>query len=125
MGLINLEPTLREGELVQWRRPAALCLDDRTVSGTLLATTLGLVFMPNRLNRRRYLVSQRIPYLDLIEAGVEERTRSLAARRNGGLQRRLRLSTRHGDSFLFVIRRPDGVAGEVVELGKLGAERSA
>jgi hypothetical protein len=113
MGVINLEPTWRDGEEVQWRRPAARCFEDHTVSGTLFATTLGLVFMPNRLNRRRHLVSERIPRDDLVALRVEERTASLASRRNGGLQRRLRVETQHGDVHLFVIRHPDEVVTEL------------
>jgi ribosomal protein L17 len=115
MGLINLEPTLRVGEEVQWRRPAAHSLEDRAVTGTLFLTTLGLVFMPNRLNRRRDLVSERIPHDDIVEVGVEDRAPSLASRKNGGLQRRLRVQTRHGDVHLFVIRHPDEVAAELGE----------
>ncbi len=35
MGLINLDPTLHQGEFVVWRRPAALSLPDRVVAGLL------------------------------------------------------------------------------------------
>lgn len=120
MGLINLEPTLRDGEEVRWRRSAALCVGPRTVAGQLIATSLGLVFMPNRLNRRRDLVARRIPYGDLTEIAVQEREPSLTKlvrRDSSALQRRLRLQTRHGDTLLLVVRRPDEVVAALAPAG--------
>lgn len=113
MGLINLEPTLHPGELIRWRRPAARSLADRTVAGTLYATSHGIVFMPNRLNRRRDLVSTRVPLerIESIETMMPPRT--LASRRSGGLRRRLAVMTIDGDEQLFVVNQPDRVAREL------------
>ncbi len=38
MGLINLDPTLHQGEEVVWRRPAALSVKDHVVAGVLYLT---------------------------------------------------------------------------------------
>jgi hypothetical protein len=111
--LINLEPTLRDGEQIRWQRPAAYCVEGHTIAGVLFATTLGLVFMPNRLNRRRDLVSHRIPLDQLSGIGIAGRTRSLY---DGGLKRRLKVETSIGDSYLFVVNHPDQVAEELREL---------
>jgi hypothetical protein len=92
MGLINLDPTLHEGERVVWRRPAAHSLSGRVVAGVLYLTSEALLFMPNRFNRRRDIVSTRLPReliarVDTVGPGV-----SLAASRSGGLRRRLRVT---------------------------------
>jgi hypothetical protein len=112
MGLINLEPTFHEGEELLWRRPAARSLTDRTVAGMLFLTSIGVIFMPNRLNRRRDIVSVRIPH-DQIE-GVDTLAPVLAraSRRNGGLRRRLRMTTAD-ETLLFVINHPEQVADEI------------
>lgn len=112
MGLINLEPTLHEGERVLWRRPAAQSLSDRTVPGLLFLTSDAVVFMPNRLNRRRYIVSTRIPRERLAAVDTIEPVMSLASQRNGGLRRRLRVTTTD-ETHLFVINHPEQVADEL------------
>ena len=109
MGLINLEPTLHEGEEVIWRRPAARSLADRTVTGTLYLTSDALLFMPNRLNRRRDIVSTRIPREQLVDAGTVEPGLSLRSQRSGGLRRRLRVRSVE-DDHLFVISHAEQVA---------------
>jgi len=112
MGLINLEPTLHDGERVLWRRPAALSLPDRLVAGLLLLTSEAVVFMPNRLNRRRYIVSTRLSLGSISHVGTVEPVRSLSARRNGGMRRRLLIAA--GDeSHLLVINHPERVAREL------------
>jgi hypothetical protein len=112
VGLINLEPTLHEGEQVVWRRPAALSLSDHMVAGLLYLTSESVLFMPNRFNRRRDIVSTRIPLGQTIAVDTVEPVRSLVAKRNGGMRRRLRL--RAGtESLLFVINHPDQVADEL------------
>jgi len=113
MGLINLEPTLHPGEEIRWRRPAARSLSDRTVAGMLYVTSHSLVFMPNRLNRRRDLVSTRIPLerIDVVDTIAPQR--SLASKRSGGLRRRLLVTTLDEDEHLFVINQPDRVAREL------------
>jgi hypothetical protein len=120
MGLINLEPTLRDGEEIRWRRPAALALDDGTVAGTLFATTLAIVFMPNRLNRRRNLVAHRIPLENVAALAIQEPTRALreagALRQAGALRHRLRIETNVGDAYLFVLNHPDEAATELQAL---------
>lgn len=116
MGLINLEPTLHPGEEVRWRRPAARSLSDRTVAGTLYLSTHGIVFMPNRLNRRRDLVSMRIPSEQIADVGVADPVRSLSPKRDGSIRRRLALREHQGDLHLFVINRPEQVAGELRSL---------
>jgi hypothetical protein len=116
MGLINLEPTLHPGEEVRWRQPAAHSLEDRTVAGVLYATSDGLVFMPNRLNRRRYLVSTRIPGAQIASVDTAGPVRSVSARKNGGLRRRLRVTVHDGEPELFVINHPERVARELRRL---------
>jgi hypothetical protein len=112
MGLINLDPTLHEGERVVWRRPAAHSLSDRVVAGVLYLTSEALLFMPNRFNRRRDIVSTRLPRgliarVDTVGPGV-----SLAASRTGGLRRRLRVDA-DGEVHLFVINHAEQAATEI------------
>jgi hypothetical protein len=113
VGLINLEPTLHEGERVVWRRPAALSLSDRMVQGLLYLTSESVLFMPNRFNRRRDIVSTRIPLAQATGADTVAPVRSLAAKRNGSLRRRLRLHAGPEESLLFVINHPERVADEL------------
>ena len=113
MGLINLDPTLHAGERVLWRRPAALSLSDRVVAGVLYLTSEALLFMPNRFNRRCYIVSTRVPRdqikrLDTIDPAV-----SLGSLRNGGLRRRLRVTAADDEVHLFVINRLEGAVAEL------------
>ncbi len=112
MGLINLEPTLHEGEEVVWRRPAAKSLDSRAVAGTLYLTSVAVLFMPNRLNRRRYMVSTRIPLDRLQHADTIDPVIAIGSQRNGGLRRRLRVVTDES-ALLFVINHPERVAQEL------------
>jgi hypothetical protein len=113
MGLINLEPTLHQGERVLWRRPAALSLSDRMVAGVLYVTSESLLFMPNRFNRRRDIVSTRLPVEQLTGVDTIAPVRSLGAKRNGGMRRRLRIRAGLELPLLFVINHPDQVAGEI------------
>jgi hypothetical protein len=112
MGLINLEPTLHEGEGVVWRKPAALSLDKRTVPGMLYLTTEALLFMPNRLNLRRDLISTRIPREQMTDVDTVDPRVSLRSRRNGELRRRLSVGTSE-EMHLFVINHPEQVAQEL------------
>ncbi|HEX3802171.1 MAG TPA: hypothetical protein VHV75_04965 [Solirubrobacteraceae bacterium] len=112
MGLINLEPTLHNGEEVVWRRPAARSLERQTVPGMLYLTSDALLFMPNRLNRRRDIVSTRIPHEQLIAVDTIDPVLSRASRQNGGLRRRLRVQA-PDETHLFVIKHPDQVAQEL------------
>ena len=112
MGLINLEPTFHEGEELLWRRPAARSLTDRTVAGMLFLTSIGVIFMPNRLNRRRDIVSVRIPHDQIASVDTLAPVLSRASRRNGGLRRRLRMTT-VDETLLFVINHPEQVAAEI------------
>jgi hypothetical protein len=112
MGLINLEPTLHQGEEIEWRRPAALSLASRTVPGTLYLTSVALLFMPNRLNRRRDIVSTRIPREQIEAVETAEPVVALASQRNGALRRRLRVKTADA-TLLFVINHPEQVAAEI------------
>jgi hypothetical protein len=112
MGLINLEPTLHEGEQVVWKRPAALSLNDRVVAGLLYLTSESVVFMPNRFNRRRDIVSTRIALGQTTGVDTVDPVRSLTSKRNGGMRRRLRLHT-GPESLLFVINHPEQVAEEL------------
>lgn len=114
MGLINLEPTLHEGEQVHWRRPAALSLSDRLVAGVLYVTSESVLFMPNRFNRRRDIVSTRVPRGQITAVDTLDPAVSLAAKRNGGLRRRLRV--RFGqEALLLVINHPEQVAAELID----------
>jgi hypothetical protein len=123
MGLINLEPTLHEGEQVVWRRPAARSLTNRTVPGTLYLTTEALVFMPNRLNRRRDIISTRIPRAQLAAIDTVDPVLSLSAQRSGGLRRRLRAISAE-ETHLFVIKHPDRVARELRSAAHGSPERA-
>ena len=115
MGLINLEPTLHDGEQVLWRRPAALSLSDRVVPGTLHLTSESVLFMPNRLNRRRDIVSTRIPIAEIASIDTLDPAMSRAAKRNGGMRRRLRV--RFGqEALLFVINHPEQIADELIDV---------
>jgi hypothetical protein len=114
MGLINLEPTLHEGERVLWRRPAALSLSDHMVAGLLYVTSESILFMPNRFNRRRDIVSTRIPKAQVTSVDTLDPVMSLAAKRTGGMRRRLRVGFGQ-DTLLFVINHPEQVAGELID----------
>ena len=100
MGLINLDPTLHQGELVVWRRPAALSLRDHVVAGLLYLTSEAVLFMPNRFNRRRYIVSTRLPRAQIVEVDTVSPVVALRSNRNGGMRRRLRVDTTE-ESHLF------------------------
>lgn len=123
MGLINLEPTLHQGERVAWRRPAALSLSDHMVAGVLYVTSESLLFMPNRFNRRRDIVSTRLPLEQLTAVDTVAPVRSLGAKRNGGMRRRLRV-TAGLDSLLFVINHPERVAEELTAALRESPERA-
>lgn len=112
MGLINLDPTLHQGEEVVWRRPAALSLPDRMIAGVLYLTSEAVLFMPNRFNRRRDIVSTRLPRERILEVDTVSPVLTLASKRNGGARRRLRVDST-GDIHLFVINHPDRVAEEL------------
>jgi hypothetical protein len=112
MGLINLEPTFHEGEELLWRRPAARSLTDRTVAGMLFLTSIGVIFMPNRLNRRRDIISVRIPHDQIESVDTLAPVLARASRRNGGLRRRLRMTTAE-ETLLFVVNHPEQVADEI------------
>ena len=112
MGLINLEPTLHDGEHVVWRRPAALSLTDHVVAGVLHLTSEALLFMPNRFNRRRDIVSTRVPLGQVDEVGTVAPVMSLGAKRNGGMRRRLRVSADQ-EAYMFVINHPEQVAQDL------------
>lgn len=112
MGLINLEPTLHEGEAVVWRRPAGRSLSDRMVAGTLYLTSESLLFMPNRFNRRRDIVSTRLPRAQITAIDTAAPALALASKRNGGMRRRLRVQTAE-EAHLFVINHPERVADEL------------
>jgi hypothetical protein len=112
MGLINLEPTLHEGELVVWRRPAARSLGDRVVAGVLYLTSEAILFMPNRLNRRRDIVSTRLPRDQIARVDTLSPAVSLASSRGGGMRRRLRVSVAD-ETHLFVVNHPEQVAAEL------------
>jgi hypothetical protein len=122
MGLINLEPTLHEGERVLWRRPAALSLSDRLVAGLLYVTSESLLFMPNRFNRRRDIVSTRVPTPQITGVDTQDPVMSLAAKRNGGMRRRLRIRSGQ-ETLLFVINHPEQVAGELIDALRESPER--
>jgi hypothetical protein len=115
MGLINLEPTLHEGERVLWRRPAALSLSDHMVAGLLYVTSESILFMPNRFNRRRDIVSTRVPAGHVTGFDTVDPVRSLAAKRNGGMRRRLRVHF-GPEALLFVINHPEQVAAELTDV---------
>jgi hypothetical protein len=123
MGLINLEPTLHDGERVVWRRPAALSLSDHMVAGLLYLTSESLLFMPNRFNRRRDIVSTRIPLGQATGVDTVDPVRSLAAKRNGSMRRRLRLRT-GSEPLLFVINHPEQVADELTAALREWPERA-
>lgn len=112
MGLINLEPTLHDGERVLWRRPAARSLSDHVVAGVLHLTSEALLFMPNRFNRRRDLVSTRLPHAQIAQIDTVDPVIALGSRRTGAMRRRLRV--RSGEEVhLFVIGHPEQVADEL------------
>jgi hypothetical protein len=112
MGLINLDPTLHQGEEIEWRRPAARSVPGRTIAGTLFLTSSSVLFMPNRLNRRRYIVSVRIPRDQVQSVDTIAPVVAIGSQRSGGLRRRLRVSTLE-EEYLFVINHPEQVADEI------------
>lgn len=112
MGLINLDPTLHQGEQVVWRRPAGLSLGDRMVAGLLYLTSEAVLFMPNRFNRRHDIVSTRLPRERIVEVDTVSPLISLRSKRSGGIRRRLRLGMGE-ESHLFVINHPEQVAQEL------------
>src|SRR5579875_2283205 len=112
MGLINLDPTLHQGELVVWRRAAALSLPDHMVAGVLYLTSEAVLFMPNRFNRRHDIVSTRLPRAQIVGVDTVKPVVALRSKRNGGMRRRLRVETDE-ESHLFVINHPEQVAEEL------------
>ena len=112
MGLINLDPTLHEGELVEWRRPAALSLRDHMVAGLLYLTSEAVLFMPNRFNRRHDIVSTRLPRTQIVDVDTVSPVLALRSNRNGRMRRRLRVDTAE-ETHLFVINHPERVADEL------------
>lgn len=123
MGLINLEPTLHQGEQIVWRRPAALSLSDRMVAGLLYVTSEAVLFMPNRFNRRRDIVSTRVPVGQVTGVDTLNPVMSLAAKRNGGMRRRLRI--RFGqETLLFVINHPEQAAADLIDALRESPERA-
>ena len=112
MGLINLDPTLHQGELVVWRRAAALSLPDHMVAGVLYLTSEAVLFMPNRFNRRHDIVSTRVPRTQIVDVDTVKPVVALRSKRNGGMRRRLRVDTDE-ESHLFVINHPEQVAEEL------------
>jgi hypothetical protein len=112
MGLINLDPTLHQGEFVVWRRPAALSLRDHVVAGLLYLTSEAVLFMPNRFNRRHDIVSTRLPRTQIVEVDTVSPVLALRSNRNGRMRRRLRVDTPE-ETHLFVINHPERVADEL------------
>jgi hypothetical protein len=113
LSFLNVSPPLRPGEQIRWTRPAAYCLDTSTVGGTLSVTTLGLVFMPNRVSSQRDWGPQRLPLGDIETIDVQERT---GTPYNGGLRRRVRVRLRSGEVHLFIMKHPDETAAELRSL---------
>ena len=112
MGLINLDPTLHQGEEVIWRRPAALSLKDRIVAGVLYVTSEAVLFMPNRFNRRHDIVSTRLPRGQITAVDTVSPAITLASKRNGGARRRLLVETGE-EIHLFVINHAERAAQEL------------
>jgi hypothetical protein len=112
MGLINLDPTLHQGEEILWRHPAALSLRDHMVAGLLYLTSEAVLFMPNRFNRRHDIVSTRLPREWIVEVDTVSPVVALRSKRNGGMRRRLRLDTAE-ETHLFVINHPERVAEQL------------
>ena len=112
MGLINLDPTLHQGERVLWRRPAALSLRDHMVAGVLYLTSEAVLFMPNRFNRRHDIISTRLPRAGIVDVDTVSPVVALRSNRNGGMRRRLRVDTAD-ETHLFVINHPEQVAEEL------------
>jgi len=86
----------------------------RHVGGTLFLTTLGLVFMPDRLNRpgiERGKSSYRIPADDVATVDVKERTSRTPY--TTGQRRRVCIQRRDGQCDLFLMNQPDEVAAEI------------
>lgn len=110
MGLINLEPTLHPGEEIRWRGPAARSRENRTVPGLIIATNQAIVFMPNRLNRRRDLISWRLSWEQVQRIDTAGPERNLAARKTGGLRRRVRVVSVENETELFVVNQPEQVS---------------
>ena len=82
------------------------------VAGLLYLTSEAVLFMPNRFNRRRDIVSTRLPREQIVEVDTVSPVLALRPNRNGGLRRRLRVDTAE-ETHLFVINHPDRVADEL------------
>lgn len=78
----------------------------------LYLTSEAVVFMPNRFNRRRDIVSTRLPREQILGVDTVDRVVSLASPCNGGMRRRLRLSTSE-EAHVFVINHPERVAEDL------------
>jgi hypothetical protein len=113
LSFLNSQPPLAPGDEVRWQRPAAYCLDNSTVGGTLSVTLTQLVFMPNRMSSRRDWGPQRIGFADVSEITVMKPT---GTPYNGGLRHRVQIDTHHHERHLLIIEHPDEVAAQLRKL---------
>jgi len=81
-----------------------------TVGGKLELTDRRLVFRPGRVDRRLGARVWSVPLDAIIEVGRAPRTWNPL---DGGLRVRLRVATRDGASYLFVVNRLDAVIQEI------------
>ena len=113
MGLTNfirMRPPLVPGEKITWQRTALYCLPNTTIGGTFYATSSEFIFMPNRMSSRKDWGPQRIPFGQVANLSVQERT---GTPYNGGLRRRVRIDMRNSETHLVVMRHPDDAVDEL------------
>jgi hypothetical protein len=98
---------------VRWRRPARVTRGNRTIGGTLSATTTQLVHTPDRFNAPGNRSPTEVSFDQIAAISVQERTYARSTRE---MRRRLRIDCRDGNAQLFVVEDPGGAARELSEL---------
>jgi hypothetical protein len=92
---------------VRWRRAARYTPGDRTIGGTLSATTSHLVHKPDRWNLPADRSVTELPFDQITGISVQERSYE---RSDSEMRRRLRIDCRNGDAYLFVLENPGSAA---------------
>lgn len=114
MSLLIPTPTLHRDERILWRSPAGFTTPRPTVGGTLYATTVRLLFIPNRLNflpRSRQRREWSIEWLSSVCVLGRDFTPY-----TGGMHDRLNLTLNDGEQLQFVVKEPSVAVEELSQI---------
>jgi hypothetical protein len=99
------DPTIPAGEVVTWKKSAALSQDGRsTIGGRLYLTDRTLIWQPSRLNSRTQRAGGQRAYQlqSVVRVEKVDRTGTLY---DGGLNPRIGITLSDGSSAMFLVRR--------------------